>query len=434
LGQVERQFLEALVIIGVHSAKFPAERAGGSLRSAIQRYDIKHPVINDVNFEVWREYTIRTWPTLIFIDPKGRIIGKHEGEIDAETLTVTIEQLIGRYNKERLINRAPIPGIARTARHSGMLAFPGKVLADAPEDRLFIANSGHNRIVVCRLDGAEPWTIGSAQPGLADGSAATAQFNHPQGMALAGDILYYVADTWNHAIHQVDLASRRVETIAGTGEPGTSDAGAEEARTIDLRSPWDVVLQNRILYIAMAGMHQLWALDLSEAWPRPYTGAGPEDIRDGRLDAAWLAQPSGIDTDGKRLYFADSETSAVRTADLPPHGIGLFDFGDIDGICKQVRLQHPLGLTMGEEIIYVADSYNHKIKRLYPIERRCETWLGNGTPGDADGDGEEARFDEPGGVSIAGSRLFIADKNNHAIRVAELGTGRVTTLALGIAD
>ena len=243
-----------------------------------------------------------------------------------------------------------------------------------------------------------------------------------------------MADTRNHAIRQVDLASRRVETIAGTGEPGTSYAGAGEARTIDLRSPWDVVLQNRILYIAMAGMHQLWALDLAEAWPRPYARAGPEGIRDGRLDAAWLAQPGGIDTDGKRLYFADSETSAVRTADLPPHGIGLFDFGDIDGICEQVRLQHPLGLTMGEEIIYVADSYNHKIKRLYPIERRCETWLGNGTPGDADGDGEEARFDERGGVSIAGSRLFIADTNNRAIRVAELGTGRVTTLALGIAD
>ena len=115
-------------------------------------------------------------------------------------------------------------------------------------------------------------------------------------------------------------------------------------------------------------------------------------------------------------------------------GIGLFDFGDIDGIGERVRLQHPLGLTVGEGIVYVADSYNHKIKRLYPAERCCETWLGNGTPGDADGDGEEARFDEPGGVSIAGNRLFIADMNNHAIRVAELGTGRVTTLALGIAD
>ncbi len=436
LGKVERQFPDALVIIGVHSAKFPAERAGGSLRSAIQRYDIEHPVINDINFDIWAEYAIRAWPTLIFIDPEGRVIGQHEGEIDAGSLAATVQRLIEHYDKEGIISRASIPGIARMARPSGALAFPGKVLADAAGNRLFIADSGHNRIVVTRLDGAEPWMIGSGQPGLADGDAATAQFNHPQGMALAGDILY-LADTRNHVIRRVDLASRQVETIAGTGEPGMSYASAGSARTIDLRSPWDVLLQGDTLYIAMAGMHQIWALDINESWLRPYAGDGREGLRDGRLETAWLAQPSGIDTDGTRLYVADSETSAIRTADLPPRdlvqtivGIGLFEFGDVDGTGNQVRLQHPLGLAVGDGVVYVADSYNHKIKRLYPTERRCETWLGDGTPGDRDGVREAARFHEPGGVSLAGDRLYIADTNNHAIRVAELETGRVTTLRI----
>lgn len=436
LGKTERQFPEALVIIGVHSAKFPTERAGGSPRSAIQRYDIEHPVINDVNFAVWSEYAIRAWPTLIFIDPNGRIIGKHEGEIDAASLAPTVQRLIEQYDKEGIINRTPIPGIARMAPPSGALAFPGKVLADAEGNRLFVADSGHNRIVVSRLDGSDPWTIGNGQPGLEDGDAAASQFNHPQGMALAGDTLY-VTDTRNHAIRRLDLVSRRVETIAGTGEPGMSYAGAGDARSIDLRSPWDLVLRGDILYIAMAGMHQLWALDIAESWLRPYAGDGREGLRDGRPESAWLAQPSGIDTDGKRLYFADSETSSIRTADLPPNdmvqtivGIGLFDFGDVDGTGDQVRLQHPLGLAVGNDIVYVADSYNHKIKRLYPAERRCETWLGNGAPGDVDGVGEEARFHEPGGVSLAGGRLYIADTNNNAIRVADLESGRVTTLRI----
>lgn len=436
LGKVERQFSDALTVIGVHSAKFPAERAGGSLRSAIQRYDIEHPVINDVNFDVWSEYAIRAWPTLIFIDPQGRIIGQHEGEINADSLAATVQRLIEHYDNEGIINRAPIPGIARMARPSGTLAFPGKVLADPAGNRLFIADSGHNRIVVTGLDGTEPWIIGSGKPGLADGDAAAAEFNHPQGMAVAGDSLY-VADTRNHVIRRIDLASRRVETIAGTGEPGMSYASAGPARNIDLRSPWDVVLQGGSLYIAMAGMHQLWALDLAESWLRPYAGDGREGIRDGRLESAWLAQPSGIDSDGTRLYVADSETSAIRTADLPPHdtvqtivGIGLFDFGDVDGTGDQVRLQHPLGLAVSDGIVYVADSYNHKIKRLYPTERRCETWLGDGTPGDSDGVGEAARFHEPGGVSLAGNQLFIADTNNHAIRVADRETGRVTALRI----
>lgn len=435
LGKVERQFPDELVIVGVHSAKFPAERAGGSLRSAIQRYDIEHPVINDVNFDVWSEYAIRAWPTLIFIDPQGRIIGQHEGEIAAGDLAATVQRLIELYDKEGIINRAPIPGIARMARPSGTLAFPGKVLADAAGNRLIIADSGHNRIIVTRLDGAEPWIIGSGQAGLVDGDIGTAEFNHPQRIALADDSLY-LADTRNHVIRRIDLASRRVETIAGTGEPGMSYASAGPARNIDLRSPWDVVLQGGVLYIAMAGMHQLWALDLAESWLRPFAGAGPEGLRDGRLESAWLAQPSGIDTDGTRLYFADSETSAIRMADLPPRdmvqtivGIGLFDFGDVDGTGNHVRLQHPLGLAVNDGIIYVADSYNHKIKRLNP-EGRSETWLGDGTPGNVDGVGEAARFHEPGGVSFAGNRLYIADTNNHAIRVAERETGRVTNLRI----
>jgi outer membrane protein assembly factor BamB len=211
------------------------------------------------------------------------------------------------------------------------------------------------------------------------------------------------------------------------------------ARTIDLRSPWDLTWHGTTLYIAMAGMHQIWALDPKAGMLFPYAGTGREEIRDYDLERARLAQPTGLANDGSKIYFVDSETSAVRTADLPPFnevrtivGTGLFDFGDKDGVGDEVLLQHPLGLALGDGVVYVADSYNNKIKRVYPAERRVESWLGDGTPGLADGPGSTARFLEPAGLALASGKLFIADTNNHVIRVADLATGEVTTLGVEV--
>ncbi len=438
LAEVEKHFPDELVVIGVHSAKFPGERAGGSLRSAVQRYEIDHPVVNDEDMDIWSSYSVRAWPTLMFLDPQGRVVGKHEGEAPADALIDAIEDLIKRYDDEGQINRAPIPGVKQMERPATALAFPGKVLADASASRLFVSDSGHNRIVVTGLDGSNPLVIGDGDEGLVDGGYAEARFHDPEGLALDGQILY-VADRRNNAIRRVDLSAQTVSTIAGTGEPGMGFAEAGPARSIDLRSPWDLALVGQTLYIAMAGMHQLWALDFASGMLRPYAGSGREGIRDGDLAGAWLAQPSGLVTDGSKLYFVDSETSSIRIADLPPYdevrtivGTGLFDFGDVDGTGDRVRLQHPLGLAIGDGVLYVADSYNHKIKRIYPAERRSESWLGNGAAGEQDGSEEEASFHEPAGLSVATGRLYIADTNNHRVRVADLVTGEVETLTISL--
>jgi len=109
-------------------------------------------------------------------------------------------------------------------------------------------------------------------------------------------------------------------------------------------------------------------------------------------------------------------------------GLDLFEFGDVDGQGEMVRLQHPLGVTYHNGVLYVADTYNHKIKAIGPRLATAVTFLGTGTPGLRDG--ESAQFHEPGGVSIADEKLYIADTNNHAIRVADLHTKQVTTLQL----
>jgi NHL repeat len=324
---------------------------------------------------------------------------------------------------------------APDAYAQGVLSFPGKIYAHAPSQRLFIADSNHNRIVIADFAGQVLAVAGSGAIGQADGPFLTATFNHPQGMTLDGHVLY-VADTENHLIRRLDLIAQTVTTIAGTGEQARQSNVPGTGTQVSLNSPWDLQGIGTQLFIAMAGPHQVWVMDLETGYVQPYAGSGREGMVDGPRQQAGMARPSDITSDGARLFVADNETSAIRVLDLGAEGTvrtivgaGLFAFGDRDGTGKgNVRLQHPLGLDYHDGVLYVADTYNHKIKKINPATATSMTYLGTGQPGH--GDGTTPTFYEPGGVSIAADKLYIADTNNHAIRVANLGTGAVSTLRL----
>ena len=435
LRKLENKYSGELAVIGIHSAKFTSERDTDNLRKAVLRYELGHPVVNDGQFAVWRSYGCRAWPTLMFLDPQGMVIGKHEGEISFDQFDMLIGQMVREFDEKGLIDRTPLNHRLEVEDAAG-LSFPGKVLADEASGRLFIGDSNHNRIVVTTLDGEVTHIIGSGEPGPGDGDFQISRFDHPQGMALDGESLY-VADTDNHTIRLVDLARGTVETVAGTGQQARGYSQNGNALSMELSSPWDLTLHDGTLYIAMAGVHQLWALHLKEREVRPYAGNGREAPDDGPLLTASLDQPSGITSDGNRLYFADSEASAVRYADLDPNGrvgtiVGqdLFVFGDVDGIGDDVRLQHVQGVTYHDGVLYIADTYNNKVKKVFPNTRSVLSFLGSGQPGHQDGPRYEAQFHEPSGVSVAGGKLYIADTNNHAIRVADLESGDVSTLEL----
>ncbi|MDP9353324.1 MAG: alkyl hydroperoxide reductase [Chloroflexota bacterium] len=435
MRKIEEKYHDVLAVVGVHSAKFPAERAEAGLRDAVRRHGIHHPVVNDAKFEIWSQYAVRAWPTLFFIDPRGKIIGKHEGELPYESFDALLSQMVEAYDSEGLMDRSALT-FKPEAAPEGALAYASKLLADAELATLFVADTGHNRVVELSLDGEVRRIWGGTEPGLADGDATGARFNHPQGLALRAHELY-VADTENHAVRLLHLDSGRVETVAGTGRQARSYAsGVMRARTAELSSPWDLEIVNDVLYIAMAGLHQIWALDLASSTVRPFAGTGREGIEDGPASQAWLAQTSGVTTDGRLLYFADSETSAVRVADPASGsvrtlvGLGLFEFGDVDGTGGQARLQHPLAVCHHKGEVIVADTYNHKIKRLNPATRSIRSWLGSGEAGHTDGLGREARFHEPGGLTVVNDTLYVADTNNHTVRVVQIETGDVTTLEL----
>jgi thiol-disulfide isomerase/thioredoxin len=436
LKRLEKKYPNELVVIGVHSAKFTTEKETENIRQAILRYEIAHPVINDRNMAVWQEYGVHAWPTLALIDPAGKIVGTLSGEDIFDTFDRIIARVIEAFDAKGQLDRRPLDlQLERDRAPATLLSFPGKVLADEASNQLFIADSNHNRIVVVSMaDRSVKEVIGSGESGLGDGDFGQATFHHPQGMAYDGKVLY-VADTENHAIRLVDFEKRRVATIAGTGQQARRFNVSGAAKETPLNSPWDLVLHDGSLYIAMAGSHQLWRMDLKSGWVSPYAGSGREARDDGPLPEAALAQPSGIAADNRRLYFADSEDSSIRAADLDPKGrvetlVGgdLFDIGDRDGRGLSVRLQHPLGVAYHDGLLYVADTYNNKIKRVSPKHRTAETFLGTGKAGLTDGD--KATFDEPGGLSVAAGRLYVADTNNHVIRVADLKTRRVETLQI----
>ncbi|HSD51381.1 MAG TPA: thioredoxin-like domain-containing protein [Candidatus Methylomirabilis sp.] len=436
LEALESKYSLALTVIGVHSAKFPTEREAASLRHAIRRHNITHPVVNDADFAIWQRYGVRAWPTLVLIDPQGYVVAATAGEGHGPTLERLIGELITEHRAAGTLREGTGPSVISDGDEATPLAFPGKVAVDSASGALAIADSGHHRILIASLDGSVQVTAGTGTSGAQDGPLAEASFRHPQGLAFHDGSLY-VADTENHLIRRVDPAKGGVETVAGTGRQAHGPIRKSEAGPLatDLNSPWDLVALNGVLYIAMAGSHQVWALDPAGARLELVCGTGREALVDGSREDAAMNQPSGITHDGSLLYVADSEASAIRSIDPRPGGrirtlvgVGLFEFGDRDGTGNGVRLQHPLGVVALEGRIYITDTYNHKVKVLYPSLQRVETLFGTGRPSTASG--ERPEFFEPGGLTAAPGRLYIADTNHHRLCVADLTTGSVTALTL----
>jgi DNA-binding beta-propeller fold protein YncE len=418
--RLEEEYSDVLVAIGVHSGKFIAERVTDNIRTATRRLNIYHPVVNDRHFRTWRAYNVSAWPTIVLLSPDGKVIGQHAGEFSFEDFDRVIYALEQVYDQAGMLDRNPLNSpLDPEPDIDSPLRFPGKVLADPGGNRLFIADTGNNRVLVAQLtshaEARVVHTIGSGEAAMKDGAFPETALHAPEGMALQGNTLY-IADTENHSIRAAHLDTGTLETVAGTGEQGYTRTGGV-GTSAALNSPWDLLVRDNWLYIAMAGTHQLWRMDLQSGEVRPFVGSGRENIDDGPNPRATLAQPSGLTTDGQRLYFADSESSAVRACDFDPNGYtqtllgeGLFEFGDKDGNGLAVRLQHSLGVAYHNGKIYIADTYNNKVKTYDLSTKECHTSLGSGNV---------AELYEPGGLSVWASdgetRLYVADTNNHRV-------------------
>lgn len=427
LKKVEAHFPNELVVIGVHSPKFAAEKNIENVKAAIARYGITHPVIHDPNMILWSQYDVHAWPTLIFIDTQGKITGTHVGEPDPLHLLNAIRDASDFFETNGTLKSGPFVTQVITPAAS-RLSFPGKIKpVPGPVKRWAVADSGHHQIVLFDDAGHEMQRFGSGAKGGMDGASAHASFNSPQGL-IANETTLFVADTFNHAIRTINLETGEVKTLSGNGSRGTLLLDHfEKAENVALASPWDLEIKNTYLFFANAGTHQLGAIDISQNALRVVAGNGSENIVDDRVLQAELAQPSGLALapDGSRLYFVDAETSSLRYLNMKSAtiitlvGEGLFDFGSANGTLLEARFQHCLGLALlDENRIVVADTLNNAIRLVDIAARQVtdlidESWTCR--------DPVCTPFAEPAGIVADGpNRLLISDTNNHRIVECDL--------------
>ncbi|GGN65793.1 hypothetical protein GCM10011579_036670 [Streptomyces albiflavescens] len=389
LRELEEKHRDTVVIIGVHSPKFVHEAEHQAVVDAVERYGVEHPVLDDPELATWKQYAVRAWPTLVVIDPEGYVVAQHAGEGHAHAIARLVEELAAEHAAKGTLRRGDGPYVAPEPEPTA-LRFPGKALA-LPSGHLLVSDTTRHQLVELEADGETVVRrIGSGVRGFADGAAEVAGFSEPQGLALLDDGAVVVADTVNHALRRLDLATGEVTTLAGTGRQwwqGSPTSGP--AREVDLSSPWDVAVFDGRVWIAMAGVHQLWAYDPAGGTSQAFGSGGGtvgvaagttnEGLVDGPGTEAWFAQPSGLAATADRLWLADSETSALRWVDLDGAvhtavGTGLFDFGHRDGAAEQALFQHPLGVTaLPDGSVAVSDTYNHALRRYDPVTGEVST-------------------------------------------------------------
>lgn len=394
-GKFNTAFNNKLLIIGVHSAKFEGEQGNSRILFAAKRFGLKHPVINDADFAIWKSYGVKAWPTQVLLGPDGSEVARWSGEGHRDE----IEQAISKINASSK-REVPLLKIEDKTK----LSFPARI--ETKRDKLIIADAGHNRILITEKDGRIIDKIGSGLKNDENGDFSSASFDSPRGMTMRNNKIY-VADTGNHKLRMIDLLRKKVVTLEGNGKRGGPGK---------LASPWDVefIGENR-LAIANAGTHQILLYNTETEELSVLAGSGREDIIDGPAASAALAQPSGLSYHDGVLYFVDAESSALRQLKdgqvKTLIGTGLFDFGFKDGKYPEARLQHPQGLFADGNRIFIADTYNNAI-RVYDIktgELKTNTF-------------NYRKLNEPGDVYVDGVNLFIANTNHNEINGATVNS------------
>ncbi|NIY66875.1 NHL domain-containing thioredoxin family protein [Streptomyces malaysiensis] len=401
LRELEEKHRDTVVIVGVHSPKFVHEAEHQAVVDAVERYEVHHPVLDDPELATWKQYAVRAWPTLVVIDPEGYVVAQHAGEGHAHALETLVARLEADHAAKGTLRRGDGPYVHPSPDHHPStsfapllmepvpteLRFPGKALR-LPGGTFLVSDTTRHQLVELAADGESVVRrIGAGERGLDDGPSERARFSEPQGLAPLPDGTVAVADTVNHALRRFDPATGEVTTLAGTGRQWWQGSPTEgPAREVDLSSPWDLAWFAGRLWIAMAGVHQLWTYDPEAQAVRAAAGTTNEGLVDGPAEQAWFAQPSGLAAAGDRLWVADSETSAVRYVERDPQGAadgfvvrtavgtGLFDFGHRDGPADQALLQHPLGVTaLPDGSVAISDTYNHALRRYDPATGEVST-------------------------------------------------------------
>jgi len=414
---------DSLVVIGIHTPKFDTERQSRVALKAINRLGVRFPVAHDPGFVTWQHYGVRAWPTVILIDLEGKAAHAVQGDMQREELDRRINQIL---ESAGLADRVfdSVPQVARPEPRQPLL-FPTGLAATA--SHIYVADSGHHRVIECTPEGRILRQFGSGNPGNQDGSGGEALFNCPRALWLAKDLLY-VLDGSNHSLRRIKLLTGEVETLAGTGRAAVT-AGELKANPLQqpLNLPCDIVGSSDRLYLAMAGANQVWEYDLVQRRLNLLAGSGQYGLADGAARVANFAQPMALALVQQTLYIADAGSSAIRSLNLGTSqvqtlvGQGVFNFGSEDGSRSAALLQAPMGLALDPRnpLLWIVDSYNSCVRTLRL------------------GGGEVRRFEldyplaEPMGIAATTGALLLANTNAHEVLRIDIDGKNAQRIAIG---
>lgn len=421
----DRQF----IIVFIHSSQFGGAISTEHVALATLRHAIRFPVMIDNTLDVWNSYGIYDWPSYVIIDAEGNIMGSLSGEGKADRIIHAVERAL-EDGAQKNILRKSAPSLQSQLGPPSLLSFPGKIEIDREKGHLFVSDTGHHRVLHLSLekeDSARIIAEYGGRAGFRDGRTIRANFRSPMGLCLLEDTLY-VADSENHAIRAIDLKNREVSTVAGTGMAGFTPSYSGNPQKISLNTPMDIVASDRYLFIAMAGLNQIWQFDLDNNYISNFIGSGLEGNFDGPFSAASLAKPCGISIINHMLYIADANSSAVRSADLKSHilstliGKGLYSFGYIDGHFSDARMLHPTGIEAIKSRLFIADTYNNAV-RFSEIPGNVIRSLIGPKPDSSLAiieNSELMPLCEPNDLVYYNGKLYIADSGNHQIRLFDI--------------
>ncbi|MDJ0655887.1 MAG: thioredoxin-like domain-containing protein [Xanthomonadales bacterium] len=405
---LENKHENGLVVVGIVCPKFPREGSTASILKAVNRLFLRHAVAMDADFNMWQQYGVKAWPTAAVVDAEGCLRKMVSGDEVEKKLDAMVSTLLDEAASREIRNYGSLR-MSRKPEKSAILQFPTCIHHD--REHVYISDTGNNRILELTENGRILRVFGSGNPGFWDGMLENSGFNAPRGLAVAENYLY-VADSGNHAIRRVNLFSGEIETVMGTGKPGRQVVSGQTAlREIEMMMPMGLVAHGPNLYITMAGMNQIWRLDLKNNHVSWLSGSGQHGLVNGKASRAAFATPMGIALHNKTAFVIDADSSAVREISLGSGGVrtkagrGTFTFGREDGGRTKALMQFPTDacLSANREQLWIADTFNNCL-RLMDISSGQIT-----TPA------IEHEFHEPTCVRCHDRKLWVADTNAHSI-------------------
>lgn len=421
LALLQRRYRRRLQVVVLAVPRFDVHRDPSAVLKRLRRHGVRFPVVHDRDWRAWQRFGIESWPTVVLIDAQGRMVDRIVGTPGTGALEAAISALCEPL-PELLEDQARVE---TGLEPSAPLCFPTGLVATA--ERLYVADSGHHRILECSHAGRVLRRFGNGTAGALDGEPQIAGFCRPNGLALLRGELY-VADTGNHLLRRINLRSGAVRTVLGNGRTALPSEGpVRSLQEVSLPSPTAVVASDSRLHLTLAGDNRVWTWNQSDGLGvlECRAGSGQLGQRDGVGILASFAQPSGLAQVEQVLYVADTLASSIRGVQLHGDlaqtlvGQGMWEFGDADGQRRQARLQAPEALAADPDCprLWIADTGNGCIRSL-----RLDS-------------GEVSRLElrrlaGPAGIAAFGGKLWISETDAHAVLCLDLAGNTLTQVPI----